>query len=156
MIRLRRATLALAAVSCACASDNPAALDATCTDETGIVRVTVAARLAPVIDWAPACPVAFLSIDDGLDDKWAIATDTATWADAAQANLIMPPVTYGVAPTSASQLVPPGALVSLDVYQVNVARVLPAGSTAECFASVPRLCVMEIHLFTAVSDGGGQ
>lgn len=35
-------------------------------------------------------------IEEAASDQWLVKTDGDVWADPAQANLVSPPVTYGV------------------------------------------------------------
>ena len=119
-----------------------------CTDETGTVAVTVGAGLQPVLNWEPACAMAFLLIEEGASDQWGISTDDTTWDDPAQANLIVPPLTYGVTPAVAQEFQSPTTLVSGVTYDVNLGRIVAAESAAECVLRAGNLCIMAIHEFT--------
>lgn len=111
-----------------------------CTDDTETVTVTVGAGLQPIFNWDPACAVALLLVEAGGGDVWLISTDEATWDNPAQANLIAPPITYGVAPTSVPELQAPDPLASGVSYEVILWRALASGST-----------VSAIHEFRALS-----
>ena len=78
-----------------------------------------------------------------------IITDNATWDDLSQANLITPPVIYGVSPARTEQFAVPATLRPGATYDVNLARVVPAGSTAPCLTiAFGNFCLMAIHEFT--------
>ncbi len=94
------------------------------------------------MNWDPACSVAQLLIEqEGGSDLWHIFTDESVFFDPAQANLITPPVTYGVLPTGVQQSGVPQTLTS-GVLQVQLVRVLPDGSAASCVIRDANLCVL--------------
>ena len=70
----------------------------------------------------------------------------ATWADPEQANLITPPVTYGVAPAVAADEYGPDSLQSGLPHDFILRRV-PPGSTAECNATGFRMCMLANQQF---------
>ena len=119
-----------------------------CTDETETVAVTVGAGLQPVLSWEPACAMAFLTIgvEEG-EDVWGISTDFQEF-DPATWNLIVPPVTYGVTPAVAVEGVPPITLVSGVTYVVEVVKIVPPESTAECVFREGQFCFMGFQSFT--------
>ena len=135
----------------ACGDDGAGPDPIACTDDTGTVAVTVSAGLQPMFNWEPACAMALLLVEAGSGDVWGISTDNATWDDPAQANLIAPPITYGVAPASAPEVQAPDPLASGATYALILWRVRAAGSTTQCVARIGNLgnvCVMAIHEFT--------
>ena len=130
----------------ACGDDGAGSDPIACT-----VDVTVSAGLQPMFNWEPACAVALLLVVARSGDVWAISTDNATWDDPAQANLIAPPITYGVAPASAPEVQAPDPLASGATYELILWRVRAAGSTTQCVARIGNLgnvCVIAIHEFT--------
>ena len=130
---LRARTFVLAAMAAALVACGNSTGPAQCTDDTRTVTVTVSGDTPPVFNWDPACSVAHLLIEaEGGSDLWFIFTDDAVWDNPAQANLITPPVTYGILPTGVQESGPPEAVTS-GVLQVQLVRVLPAGSAAVLF-----------------------
>jgi hypothetical protein len=89
-----------------------------------------------------------LLIEEGGSDQWLITTDDSTWDDAARANRIVPPVTYGAVPASATQSGPAETLVRGVVYEVILWRILPTGSTAACQQQHENMCLLAVHEFT--------
>ena len=143
--------LVFGVVACGDDGEGPDPMAIACTDDTGTVTVTVGAGLQPIFNWEPACAVALLLVEAGSGDVWGISTDNATWDNPVQANLIAPPITYGVAPTSAPELQAPDPLAPGVSYEVILWRVLASGSTTQCVARVGNpadVCVMAIHEFT--------
>lgn len=122
--------------------------DAECTENTGSVSVTVSSAAQPVFDWGPACSLALFLVEDGGSDQWAISTDDTLWDDPDQANLIAPPVTYGVVPAGADQFAPAETLVPGVTYTAVLWRVLTTGSTATCVQRFENLCLLAVHEFT--------
>ena len=146
-------TLGLALFLTGCGDDPVDATETTdetaqCTDDTGTVTVTVSGDTPPVFNWDPACSVArFLIEEGGGSDLWFIFTDNSVWDNPAQANLITPPVTYGVLPTGVQQSGVPQTLTS-GVLQVLLVRILPDGSTASCVIREDNACLLVVVDFT--------
>ena len=135
----------------ACGGDGAGSDPIACTDDTGTVEVTVTTGASVQFDWEPACAVALLLVLAAGGDIWGISTDNATWDDPAQANLIAPPITYGVAPASAPEVRAPDPLASGATYELILWGVRAAGSTTQCVVRIGNLgngCVMAIHEFT--------
>ena len=119
-------------------------LAAECTDDTGTVDVTVSDAAVPVLSWDPACSVAMLLIEEDASDMWGLMSDSE---DAAQANQISPPVTYGTVPAGVEAFGPSADLIRGVTYEVILWRVLPAGSTATCIQRNGDGCLMAVHEF---------
>ncbi len=147
MTRWRCVTLNLAVLLWACGGDGPTDIAPPCTDDTGAVTVTVGAGLQPVFNWEPACAIAVLLVEEQASDQWGISTDDTTWGDPAQANLISPPVTYGVTPPGIDEFRPPETLIAGVTYELILWRV-PPGSTTECMNVAFGACLMVVHEFT--------
>jgi hypothetical protein len=135
-------------VAAACGKDSVSPSATACTAETGSVTATVESGGSIVFDWDPGCSVALLLVEADGGDMWGITTDDATWDNPDQANLITPPVTYGVIPSGASAIQEPLALVSDVTYDLILWRILPEGSTTECQARFENRCVLTAHSFT--------
>ena len=120
---------------------------AACTDDTGILSVSVSSADPPVIDWEPDCGVAMVLIEEGASDQWGISTDDALWEDPIQSNLIEPPLTYGTVPPGAEQFGPPEMLRAGVTYEVIIWRVLPEGSSADCVQRFESSCLAAVHEF---------
>jgi hypothetical protein len=146
---MKRARLcALAAAIVIGCDGNPTQLQAEpCPPDTGALSVSVGPGLTPVIDWEPSCAVAMVLIEEGASDQWLVSTDDALWDDPAQANLIQPPVTYGVVPAGAEQSGPPLSLRAGGTYEVILWHVLAEGSTATCLQRFESACLGAIYEF---------
>mgnify|MGYP001826205554 CR=1 FL=1 len=129
-------------------SDDPAQPDpVVCDPELTSVTANVSGGLSPVFDWDPACPVAMVLVEEQAHDKWGLMTDEAGWDDPATANIIEPPVTYGVVPDGLIELPNPEALEPGVTYELILWRILPAGSTAVCEARFDDACLLTVHTF---------
>ena len=139
----------LATMVSACDDDPTGPASTPCTDDTGTVSVTVGSGLHPVIDWDPECAVALVLVEEDAGDQWLITTDEDDWSDAGTANLIVPPVTYGVAPAAAMEPYPALPLRTGVTYEVILWRVLPAGSSAQCQQTFGNnVCLMALQEFS--------
>ena len=127
---------------------------AACTDDTGtVVTLTFSGDAQPVLNWDPACSVAQLLIEqEGGGDLWHIFTDESVFFDPAQANLITPPLTYGVVPTGVRQSSEADNLIT-GVLQVLLVRSLGDGGgwarfgTASCVISGNSECLFVLQEF---------
>lgn len=146
----RTSTLALPvlALTVAACSDDVTGPGTQCADDAGSVTVTVSDASSPVLSWDPACGVAMLLVEEDASDRWAISTDEEVWGDPEQANLITPPVTYGVVPPGTVQSEPAAPLTEGVVYEVVLWRALSSGSQAECQQRLENMCLLAVHEFT--------
>jgi hypothetical protein len=130
-------------------SDDPAQPEPiVCDPELTSVTAFVSSGLSPVLDWEPACPVALVLVEEGGHDKWGIMSDEAGWDQPATANIISPPVTYGVVPDGLIEIPNPEALEPGVTYELILWSILPAGSTAECQMRWDDACLLTVHPFT--------
>ena len=102
-----------AAAGCA---DEPSGTDGPVPECTGAVSVTVGTGTTPTFTWTPACRLFLLLVEPvvGGTDLWSIISDSA--------NVIAPPVTYGVVPTGVQEGDPPTTLVVGSGYEVYLYR----------------------------------
>jgi len=107
--------LALLCVAPGCASTNPSGPEPI-EDCPGSVGISVTGGTAPRFSWTPRCRLFFLNVEpaDAGTDQWTVYSDSA--------NLIAPPVTYGVIPAGAVELTSPTQLVAGEDYKVVLAR----------------------------------
>lgn len=140
---------ALAALSCDKDVTSPAAAVAqdACASEP-VITPTVTTGAHVVFDWAPNCGVALLLIEEGAADRWVTFTPDSTWDTPRAANTIVPPVTYGIAPSSASTLEPPVPLVAGKTYELILWRIIPEPSTAQCARRYGNACLVALKEFT--------
>jgi hypothetical protein len=137
---------ALAVVACSDDPTEPTVEE--CTPETTSVTVTVTTGQSTVFNWEPACPVALLLVEDEAEDMWGLTTDEATWDNLEVANLIAPPLTYGVVPAGIPEIQEPLGLEEKVTYELILWRILPAGSTATCEDRFVDACLLTVHPFT--------
>jgi hypothetical protein len=145
--RLATCSLTIGLLACGDDPASPEDQSRPCTDDTGTVAVTVTSAQAPTFEWDPACSVAMLLVEEDASDTWGVGTDENLWDDPSQANLIGPPVTYGVVPAGSSAFQEPLPLVSGVTYELILWRVLPPTSTATCMQRFDNLCLMAVHAF---------
>ena len=69
------------------------------------------------------------------------------WASAEQANQILPPVTYGVAPTGSEIASGPLDMPAGESYALILFRFLPEEIAAGCEAALRTLCRLGVHTF---------
>lgn len=131
----------------ACGYDPTAPEAAACTDDTGTVVATITSGLTPTLEWDPACSIALLLVEEEASDMWGVSTDEGVWDDAAQANRITPPVTYGVAPAGITAFQDPLPLQAGVTYELVLWRVLPPSSTAPCVQRFENLCLLAVQTF---------
>jgi hypothetical protein len=71
-----------------------------------------------------------------------------TWDTPSEANRIVPPVTYGQAPSGTEEDFPAEALVPGTAYELVLWRILPGGDMSGCIASFENACLVAVHAFT--------
>lgn len=119
-----------------------------CTANTGSVTASVAkSQNGVVFDWSPACPVAMVLVEDNGSDMWYAAAADLSSTSTESSNIILPPVTYGTAP-SGTDGIPPETLVAGHTYTVVLWRVISAGSTASCQQRNGNACLLTVKSFT--------
>ena len=104
-----------------CSSSNPADPEPI-EDCTGSVNISVTGGTTPRFSWTPRCRLCFLNVEpaDSGADQWTVISDSA--------NLIAPPVEYGVVPVGAEELTSPAELVAGQEYKVVLARFTDPGA----------------------------
>lgn len=146
-MRIKRLLLALpAALSLGCARDTPTGPLA-CSASTGTVTVTVARGSALVFDWSPQCAVALLLVEQDASDQWALGAPGLEFTSTESSNIIVPPVTYGLAPPG-TESTTPATLVAGQTYEVVLWRAVSPNITAPCVQRVQNACLMAVHQFT--------
>jgi hypothetical protein len=134
---------ALAALSC---SDSTPPRD--CTANTGSVNASVAVTQTGIVfDWTPACAVALLLVEEDGSDMWVVAAPNLSSTSTESSNIILPPITYGVAP-SGTDADPPQTLIAGRTYDLVLWKVLAAGATANCQQRNGNACLLAVKTFT--------
>ena len=144
------ATMAVAIVVSACGDDDPTEPEiAQCQPETQVLEVTTQIGQNVVFDWTPACGVRTLFLEPAGPeggDVWQIEDGGPLGAAPDQANVIMPPITYGITPPGVLTSAGPDPLIVGVSYLVGLFRVLPTGVT--CIDGVPAFCRVANFTFT--------
>jgi hypothetical protein len=91
--------------------------------------------------------MAIVLVEDDASDMWGVGTAESQWNSPTTANVIAPPVTYGVAPSRTETFESARPLASGRTYEVILWRILPASSTAQCQQRVEAMCLMAVHAF---------
>lgn len=146
---LASSLLAVALVGCGDDGSGPEPL--VCDDELYQVDATVAIQGSSVVfDWEPACPMAVMIIEEDGADQWLLITDESKWEEPDSANLIYPPVTYGVAPQDIFEVTDADDLVPGRSYHFVLWRVLPLFGPIEtgCIEQEGPVCLVAVELFT--------
>lgn len=98
--------------------------------ETGGVQVTVTAGPSPELSWDPACSVAVLTVyrQDG-PYVWSVGSEQHLWDDdnddPNRANVITPPISYGITPPATEIRRAAEPLESGQTYVVRLSRFAP-------------------------------
>lgn len=101
MKQMRLAGLALAGIlAAACGSSEPN--DDRCTDDD-VLAFQVSDGFTPTFTWTPACTVAHLRVTRLAD---ADDPELEVWAVLSSGNTFTGPVTYGTAPSGATEITP--------------------------------------------------
>ena len=157
MKRCHRCIIAIATILTAvgCGSDSTAPIAEVCSPETTSFTATVSSGRSVVFDWEPTCPMAMVLVEEDGSDMWAIADDEGdnnVWDGPDEANLITPPVTYGVVPAVAGEPLQtrgPLPLAAGVTYDLVLIRVLSAGGLAQCPGlQLENACAVAVHPFT--------
>lgn len=143
------ATLAAAtALLTACSDDAVTPSADECEPETSTVTPIVTTGEVVTFEWDPSCGVALLLVEEGASDQWGINTPEDSWETASEANLILPPVTYGLAPEGVEEDFPAEELVAGRTYELVLWRILPEGTTGDCIMMLENACLLAVHEFT--------
>ena len=107
--------LLLLCVPLGCSSSNPTNPEPI-EDCTGSVSISVTGGTTPRFSWTPRCRLFFLNVEpaDAGTDQWTVLSDSA--------NLIAPPVVYGIVPAGAQELTSPEQLIAGQEYKVVLGR----------------------------------
>ena len=105
-----------------------------------------------VFDWAPACEVALVLIEneDG-GDQWLVSSGFSDDSPTpSEANKIKPSVTYGVAPAGISGLetTQPEPLIAGRRYNLVLWRLMPPNGAASCAIHFDDYCMIGTKSFT--------
>ena len=85
---------------------------------------------------------------DGGADQWVIAEPFFNELSTESANILAPPITYGVTPIGADVVQSPTNLVAGQSYTLILWRVIPAGSSVKCEVRVQNSCLIAFKAFT--------
>lgn len=148
-----RMTVFLAAVAFSACSDqstDPAV--ERCEAQTASLLPTVTTGSSVIFNWEPQCGVMMLGVeppDSAQDssDRWFIWTDEQTWGSPEQANLIFPPVTYGIRPAASPNSNGPEPLLAGREYDLILWRQLPMGRTDQCLNDSGTACLVTLYTF---------
>jgi hypothetical protein len=88
--------------------------------------------------------------ESSAHDAWWIATFAASDSDIASTteNRIVPPVTFGQVPATATDSYGPEPLVAGTAYTLVLWRNLPKGSSLRCQENFGTACVLAVKTFT--------
>ena len=138
----------LAAAATLSCSDSTPPRNLACPDNTGAVNASVAVSANGVVfDWTPACAVAMVLVEEDASDMWVAMAPNLSSTSTQSSNIILPPVTYGVAPVG-TDADPPETLLAGHTYELVLWRVVPAGATANCQARNGNACLLAVKTFT--------
>lgn len=136
----------------AACSDSTGPSDNACKYGTTSVEATVTTGSSVVFDWAPACEVALVLIEneDG-GDQWLVSSGFSDDSPTPnEANKIKPSVTYGVTPAGISGLetTEPEPLIAGRRYNLVLWRLMPANGAASCALHFDDYCMIGTKSFT--------
>jgi hypothetical protein len=116
------------------------------------VNATISVGPAVTFNWTPACPVALIVVEGESSghDVWWIATFDASDSEIAPAtaNRIVPPITFGQVPSTATSAWGPESMVAGTTYRVVLWRNLPPGSSLRCQQNAGTGCLLAAKSFT--------
>jgi hypothetical protein len=124
--------------------------DSNCPDDLSSVDVAVTLGATVSFDWQPRCGVELVLVeDDDGGDVWAVASPAMEneTQSPGEANKIVPPLTYGLAPAGMIEdaALPLGSGSS---YKLVLWRRLPSGSNAVCMERIGNECLIAVKSFT--------
>jgi hypothetical protein len=134
-----------------CSRDATSPQNVSCADNTTSVNVTISAGGSVAFDWTPACPLSLFVVETSNGhDQWWIAGFNPDSIDnpAVGANRIVPRVTYGQVPATATNSLGPEPLVAGTTYTVALWRALPIGSPLHCQQNHGTACLLAVTTFT--------
>ena len=143
--------LAVVVAVTSCSGDAAGPTDKDCAETTTSVNATISVGDSVVVDWAPKCAIALLVVETTVGhDQWWIAGFNPDTVDnpTTAANRIVPRITYGHVPTTATDSFGPEPLVAGTTYVVALWRVLPSGSTLQCQQNHGAACLVAVTSFT--------
>lgn len=143
--------LAISVAGISCSGDATGPNDKDCTDNTTSVNATVSVGDSVSVDWTPKCALALLVVETAVGhDQWWVAGFNPDTVDipTVSANRILPRVTYGHVPATATDSFGPEPLVAGTTYVVALWRVLPSGSTLQCQQNHGTACLVAVTSFT--------
>lgn len=152
MIRFHSAvTLLVASTMLVACSDDPASPAAEECD-AGITEVSATITTssdAVVFDWDPTCGMVLLLVEEDASDQWSINAPESNWGSPSMANIILPPVTYGVVPAGTVADFPASPLAAGVTYELVLWRILPEGNAgAGCIMTFDSACLVAVEEFT--------
>ncbi|HEX9885145.1 MAG TPA: hypothetical protein VGA70_01585 [Longimicrobiales bacterium] len=134
-----------------CGDDGSGPDPAGCEVDTSSVEASVSVEGGSVVfDWTPGCGAAVVHVEGEEESvQWLLITDGSTWDDPGAANLIRPPLTYGVPPSG----IPVGheaeALVPGTAYTLEVWRIIPIFTqNPSCIEQQGQVCLVAVEPFT--------
>jgi hypothetical protein len=129
-------------------SDDTISPNEICKPETSSVTPMIEVSESEVVfDWEPACAVGLLIVEAEGGDVWLISTSENTDSPQ-QANMILPPVTYGQAPNDATVIHSPQTLVPGQTYIWGLWRIMPPETLVNCSRTFDNACLLTVHEFT--------
>jgi hypothetical protein len=90
--------------------------------------------------------VALVLVEEDGTHQWSLATPEDTWDSPEVANVIAPPLTYGVTPPIGGlEVDDPEPLIGGVTHQLLLWRALPAGSAAVCEMRQEGFCLLAVE-----------
>jgi hypothetical protein len=152
MLRIRSAVALLVAIPmlAACSDDSAGPEVSECEAGTSAVSATITSNSGSVVfDWAPACGMMLLLVEEDASDMWAINAPESSWGSPSTANIILPPVTYGQVPAGTVADYPASPLVAGVTYELVLWRILPEGHAGTgCMLTFDSACLVAVEEFT--------
>lgn len=140
-------TLSIAIVA-SCSDDTTIPGDETECEPVTLVTPSITAGEEVVFNWQPPCGMMFLTVEGASGEFWAIRTPEEARDSPDEAHRIFPPVTYGQPPLDAPEDGLARPLVEGESYELILWRLVPAGATGDCLATLDDACVVARESFT--------